>query len=156
MELEAFRHLGQRRLRRFPACLGDRSDDERLIGELAARAQLVDGSDLAAGRSDGPLEVRRLGVEHPVQVPAQGSRHLAGLDLEERCRSPDPPQEQPDGFAVLPRHDAAAASEPPRRGQPDVAEPPREQGRFPSANDELEVRPAAGQAERAAGEDGAG
>ena len=131
VEAEPLRQLGEGRLRRLAAGLGDEPHDVRLLGELAAGLQLLDRGHLAAGRPDRPLEVRGLRVEDPVQVAAQRPRHLARLELEERARRADPPQEQPDRVPVLPGHDAAAAPEPPRRRQP---EPGRADRRGPAAS----------------------
>ena len=59
-----------------------------------------DRVELAAGGADGPLEVRRFGVEDPVQVAAQGARHLPRLELEQAHRR---------------RRSAAGTSRPPPR-----------------------------------------
>ena len=125
----------------------------RLDREPAVGLELLDRRELAAGRPDGPLEVRRLRVEDPVQVAAQRPRHLARLELEQRAARPDPAQEQPDGVGVLPGDDAAAAPQPPRRRQLLALEAGREERRLGGRDDELEVGPAAGQAERAPGEE---
>ena len=50
----------------------------------------VDRRELAAGRRDRPLEVRRLGVDDPVELAAQRPRDLARLELEERRAGADP------------------------------------------------------------------
>ena len=81
----------------------------------------VDRVELAAGRADRALEVGRLGVEDPVELAAQRPRDLARLELQQRPARPDPAQERPDRLGALPGHDAAAATEPPRRRQADVA-----------------------------------
>ena len=84
----------RRRLRRLAAGVGDEPDDVRLVGEPAVRLELGDRVELPAGRADRPLEVRRLGVEDPVELAAQRPRHLARLELEQRAGRPDPAQER--------------------------------------------------------------
>ena len=87
--LEPLGELAERRLGRLAAGVGDRAG-RRTAARPArpSRLELLDRRDLAAGRPDGPLEVRRLGVEDPVQVAAERPRHLARLELEERRRPP--------------------------------------------------------------------
>ena len=94
-------------------------------GQPPVRVEDRDRVELAAGGADRPLEVRRLGVEDPVEVAAQRARHLARLELEQRPAGADPAQERPDRLAALPGHDAAAAPQPPRRRQADLGEPRR-------------------------------
>ena len=48
-----------------------------------------DRIELAAGGADRALEVRRLGVEDPVELAAQGPRDLPRLELEQGARCPD-------------------------------------------------------------------
>ena len=110
-------------------------------------------SSCRPGGADRALEVGRLGVEDAVELAAQGPRDLARLELEQRAARPDPAQERPDRLAALPGHDATAAAEAPRRRQAEVREAGREHRRLVGCDDELEVGPAAGQAERAAGEE---
>ena len=94
MELEPLGELGQRRLRRLAAGLGDEADDVRLVREPAVGLERVDRRELPAGRPDGPLEVRRLRVEDAVELAAQRPRDLARLELEQRPARPDPAQER--------------------------------------------------------------
>ena len=55
-------------------------------GEPAVGIERRDRIELATGGADGTLEVRRLGVQHPVQLATERSRHLPRLELEERRR----------------------------------------------------------------------
>ena len=87
--------------------------------------------------------------------PRERPRDLPRLELEERPGRPDPAQERADRLAALPGHDALAAADAPCRGQADVGQPTGEDRRLGERDDELEVRPAAGQAERAAGQEAA-
>src|SRR5439155_9998252 len=80
-------------------------------------------------------------------------RHLARFDLEEGPTGADPAKEQPDRVAVLPRDHTSAAADPPRRGQAHRGEVTDERLGLPDLDDELEVGPAAGEAERAASQE---
>ncbi len=123
------------------------------VGEPPVRIEHVDRVELAARGRHGTLEVRRLGIEHTVQVAAQRTRHLASLELEERPGRADPAQERADRLAALPGRDPAAPSQPPRCRQPDLAEARGERRCLLGIDDELQVRPAAGEAQRATGEE---
>ena len=59
----------------------------------------------------------------------------------------------PTASRALPGDHAATPAHPPGGGQPDLAEPPREHRGLLGRDDELEMGPAAGQAERPAGEE---
>ena len=103
---------------------------------------------------DRPLEVGRLGVEHAVELAAERPRDLPRLELEQR------PGRRRSGAGTCPtasplfhvttprprrsRHDAGSPTRPSRR---------RGSGASSGVDDELEVRPAAGEAQRAAGEE---
>jgi hypothetical protein len=91
METEPLGQLAERRLRSRAPSVGYEPDRVRLLGQPAVDLELVDRGDLAAGRTNCALEIRRLRVEDAVQVAAQRSRHLASLDLEERATRTDPP-----------------------------------------------------------------
>ena len=98
------------------------------VGQPPVGVEGRDRVELATGRAHGALEVRRFGVEHAVELAAQGPRHLARLELEQRPGRPDPAQERPDRLPILGRHDPAAAPEPGRHGQAGLgraAEPAR-------------------------------
>ena len=60
-----------------------------------------DRIELAAGCADRALQVRRFGIEHAVELAAEGPRHLACLELEQRPGRPDPPEERADRLPVL-------------------------------------------------------
>src|SRR3954469_10933400 len=113
MYLEPFGKLGEGRLGRLASGIGDGPDQERLLLHPAVSLEHGDGVELAACRGDRSLEIRRLGVEDAVELAAQRPRDLPGLELEQGAGGSDPAQERPDGFRVLPGHDAAAAAEPP-------------------------------------------
>ena len=100
VKLQAAGQLGERRLGRLPARRGDRPDDPRLGGEPAVGLEPVDRIELPARGRDRPLEVRRLGIEHAVQLTAERARDLPCLELQ---------QAQP------PRRSGAGTSPPPRR-----------------------------------------
>src|SRR4051794_27769236 len=109
MYLEPLGELSKSRLGRLPSGIRDGPGQERLILHPAVGLEHGDGVELAACRGDRSLEIRRLGVEDAVELAAQCPRDLPGLELEQRARGTDPAQERPDGFRVLPGHDAAAA-----------------------------------------------
>ena len=153
VKAQPFGQLGKRGFGRLLASLGDESDHVRLLGQPAVTGQLPDRRDMTTGRADSSLEVRGFGIEDAIEVASQGARDLPSLQLQERPAGPDPAQEQADRVAALPRHHAAASSESPRCRQTDVAEPVGEGLRLIRSDDELEVRSAAGEAQRAAGEE---
>ena len=95
-------------------------------GQTAVRVEDRDRVELAPRRTDRSLEVRRLGVQDPVEIAPQRPRHLPGLKLEQGATGADPTQERPDRLPALPGHDAAGAPEPPRGRQVDVGQPCRE------------------------------
>ena len=154
VEPEPLGQLGERGLGRLPPCLGDEPDDVWLLGEAAIAVELVDRRDLPARRADGSLEVRRLGVEDPVQVAAQRPRDLARLELEERARRP-----RSGAGTARPcrrssrsrRHGRAGAATTP--GGPTSPRRSARSRRLVGVDDELEVGPPAREAERAAGEE---
>ncbi len=131
------------------------ADDVRLLREPAVGVEDARSRPAAGRPPPPPLEVGRLRVEDPVELAAQRPRHLPRLQLQQRPARPDPAQERADRLGALPGHDAPAAADPPRGGQADVGEPPGEDRRLVERDDELEVGPAAGQAERAARQEAA-
>ena len=153
VQVEAFRELGQGRLGCLAASVGNEADAVRLRREAPIRIEDGDRVELATRRGDGPLEIGRLGIEHAVQLAPQGSRDLSRLQFQERPRRTDPAQERADGLAALPGHDAPAAAQPRRGGQADLPETLREGRGLVGGDDELEVRPATRQAERATGQE---
>jgi hypothetical protein len=146
MDLEALRQLGQARLGRLAPCFGDQADDVGLLGEAPVRVERRDGVQLSACGTDRALEVGGLRIQDTVELTPQGTRHLPGLDLEERARRSDPPEEGPDGFPVLRCHDAATATDAPRDRQTELGQARDELGCGGRLDDELEVCSAAGQA----------
>ena len=58
------------------------------VREPAVGVERRDGVELAAGGADRALEVRRLGVEDPVELAAQRPRDLPRLELEQRPGAP--------------------------------------------------------------------
>ena len=71
-------------------------------------------------------------------------------------RAPDAPirrRKVPDRLAVLGGHHAPPATEAPRDGQPELGQPRGQLRRLVRLDDELEMGPTAGQAERATGEE---
>ena len=130
-----------------------RRTDDWLTGQAAVGVEDGDRVELAARGADRPLQVGRLGIEHPVELPAKGARDLARLDLEERAGRAEPPEEGPDRLTALRRDDTASAADPPRGRQAELGEPGRQRWRLVGRDDELEVRSAARQAQRAAGEE---
>jgi len=147
MEAEPLGQLAERRLGSRAPSVGDEPDRIRLLGQPAVDLELVDCCDLAPGRAHRALEIRRLRVEDAVQVAAQRPRHLASLDFEEGAARTDPPEEEADGVAVLPRYDAPATADPPRRRQAHGREASSERFGLVDPDDELEVRPTAGEAQ---------
>ena len=113
----------------------------------------VDRVELPPGRSDGALQVGRLGVEDTVQLAAKRTRHLPGLELEQRAGGPDPAEERAHRLGTLPRHDPSTAADPPRCRKVDLTEPSGEDLGLLDRDDEFEMGPAAGQAERPAGQE---
>ena len=111
------------RPRRPGRCRTVRRGDRRPRGSSIA-------SSCRPAALDRALEVGRLGVEDPIELAAQGPRHLARLEFEQGAARPDPPQERPDRLGALPGHDTAAAAQPPRCGQLEVAEPGRQDRRL--------------------------
>ena len=153
MDLEPLGQLREARLGSLAPRLGDQADDVRLGRSRPSASSVSIASSWRPAALDRALEVGRLGVEDTVELAAQGPRDLARLDFEEGPAGPDPAQERPDRLAVLRGHDASAAAEPPRHGQAELAEAGREDRCLVRADDELEVRPAAGQAQRPAGQE---
>jgi hypothetical protein len=147
MEAEPLGQLAERRLGSRAPSVGDEPDRVRLLGQPAVDLELVDRGDLPPGRTHRTLEIRRLRVEDAVQVASQRPRHLASLDLEEGAAGTDPPEEQADRVAVLPCHDTPATADPPRRRQAHGRETSGERFGLVDPDDELEVRPAAGEAQ---------
>ena len=98
----------ERRLGRLAPGRGDGSDASGLLAQPAVGLERVDRRELAARRGDRPLQVRRLGVEHPVELAAQAPRDLARLELEQRRAGPDPAEERGDRLGALPGDDAVA------------------------------------------------
>ena len=78
MELEPFGQLGQGRLRRLAARVGDEPDHVRLILESTVALELRDRVQLPARRGHGSLEVRGLGVQHTVELAAKGAGSFFG------------------------------------------------------------------------------
>ena len=66
---------------------------------------------------------------------------------------PDPPQERADRLGALPGHHAAATPDAPGRPHLEVRQALDQDGRLVRLDDELEVRPGGGDAQRAAGEE---
>ena len=62
------------------------------------------------------------GVDDPVQLAAQRPGEPPRLELEQRGAAADPAEEQADRLGALPGDDSPAAPDPPRRGQPYLAE----------------------------------
>ena len=153
VKTQPFGQLGKRGFGRLPASLGYESDHVWLFGQPAVAGQLPDRRDMPTGCADRSLEVRGFGIEDAIEVASQGARDLPSLQLQERPAGPDPAQEQADHVAALPRHHAAASPEAPRCRQTDVAEPIGEGFCVIRPDDDLEVRPATGQAQRTAGEE---
>ena len=148
---EALGQLGQARL----GCRPRRaSATARTVGgSLASRPSAVQDRDRIELPS-GPCTDRRAagwrrlpGALGPIELPAQGPRDLARLDLEERPGRPDPAQEGPDRLAALGRDHATAARTPHEAANPNSqAESSRRLWCVVGSNHELEVGPAAGQA----------
>ena len=87
--------------------------------EAAVGLERRDRVELAGGGERDPLQVRGLGVEEPVEVPADGPAHLARLELEERGAGADPAQEGPDVVARPSRsRRRVPAAAGPRAGRP--------------------------------------
>jgi len=89
VEIQPARDVRQRRLGGLAARLGHRAHRPGLLRQPAVRRQRVDRRQLAARRRDGALEVRRLRVEHPVEVAPQRARDAPGLQLQQRRAGPD-------------------------------------------------------------------
>src|SRR5262245_55270980 len=70
VDVQPLCQLAQRRLRRLASSIGDEADDGWLDGQAAVGLDLLDRRDLAAGSAHGAMEIRRLGVEDPVEVAA--------------------------------------------------------------------------------------
>jgi hypothetical protein len=155
MQVEPFCELGERRLWGLATRVGDEAHDVRLLGHPPVGVEHGDGIELAARRRDRALEIGRFGIEDAVELAAQGTGHLAGLEFQERPRGADPPKEGPDRLAALPGDDPASAPKPPGRGQADLPQSRREDRRVVRRQHELEMGPATRQAQRAAGQEAA-
>jgi hypothetical protein len=153
MDLEPLGEFGEARLRCLTPPIGDEADHVRLLRKTAVRLERRDRVELTTRRAHGPLEVRRFRIEDAVELTAKRARDLAGLDLEERAGRPDAAQEGPDRFAILRRHDTAITTDAPRDRETEVAEAVSKLWRRFWLDDELEVGPAAREAQRAAGEE---
>ena len=119
----------QRRLGRLAPGRRDEADDVGLLGQPPVGIERGDRVELAPGRADRPLEVRRFGVEHPVEVAAQGPRHLPRLELEERRRRP---------------RSGAGTSRPPRRSSRSRRRDPAGSATTPAGRCRRAGRPAPG------------
>jgi hypothetical protein len=153
VEREPVGELAQGGFGRFPSCGGNDPDDVGLLPQSPIGVEVGDCGELPSGGADRAMEVRRLGVQDAIQLAAERARHLSGLELEECPATADPPEERVDRVAALPGDDAAAASDAKRPRQADLGEPRCEDRRFRWVDDELEVGPSAGQAQRAVGEE---
>lgn len=153
MEAEALGNLGERRLGCFAPGLGHDSHDIRLFCQPSVPFKLVDGGELAAGRSHRSLEVCRFGVQDTIELPAQRPRDLTGFQLEKRRPGSDAAEEEADCLGALPGHDATSPTEPPRRRQPSAGYTLREQRCSAWLDHELEVGPPARDAQRSMGEE---
>ena len=131
-------------------------DDVRLLGAAGRRRR---ASSIASSWRPAALTARWRFADSALRTrlssPRSARDDLARLELEQRARSPrSGAGTSPTASAALPRHDAhgraGAATTPaarPRRAARASSTAPRR------VDDELEVRPAAGQAQRAAGEE---
>jgi hypothetical protein len=70
---ESLGEFREARFRRGTPRLGDLANRGRLDGEATVSVEDRDGVELAPGRAHGPLEVRRLGVEHAIELAAEGA-----------------------------------------------------------------------------------
>jgi hypothetical protein len=152
---EPFRKIGQARFGGRPPRVGYATDRRRLLGQAAVRVKDRDGIELPARGADRPLEVRRLGVEHPVELAAEGTRYLSSLDLEEGARGTETAEERPDRIPTLGRHDPSASPDTRGRRQPEGGEARHELRRLSRLDHEFEVRPPSGEAQRPDGEEAA-
>ena len=148
VDLEPVGELTQARLGRLAARRRHQPDEVRLLRQASVGIERLDRVELPAGRADRALEVRGLGVQDAVELAAKRPGDLPRLDLEQRPGCADPAQERADGLAALRRHHPAPTTDPPRDRQPEGGQAGRQLRRRPRLDHELEVRPAARQAER--------
>ncbi|HVA86099.1 MAG TPA: hypothetical protein VNF73_07270, partial [Candidatus Saccharimonadales bacterium] len=67
-ELHAFGEFADRGLGRGPARVGDHPNALGLLKETALGFESGDRLELAAGRHDRPLQVRRFGIDHAIEI----------------------------------------------------------------------------------------
>ena len=96
-----------------PAGPATDSSDERV-----AFGQRRDGDRLAMRRPDRPRQVGALGVEHPVEVAVELTRHEPRLQLQDAGRCAHPAQQREHAVDALPGHHAPTPAETPRRLAP--------------------------------------
>ena len=144
---EALGEISEARLGRGPPGVGHHPNGRRQRRQPAVGVQDGDGIELPSGRTDRPLQVGGLGVEDPIELTAEGARHLASLDFEKGAGGSGAPQEGADGFAALGRDHPTAPSDAPRGRQPELTELSRQYRRVVGRNHEFEVGATSGQAQ---------
>ncbi len=114
-----------------------------------------DGRRLANAGGDATPKIGRLGIQLPIEVAAQLPRDRPRLELEDRRRGAREAKEAADGGGALPGHDAARTPDPHGRRQTELGQLVGKPLGLSEWQHELEMRPSAGQAERATGQESA-